>query len=241
MNIEQQLTHAFRSVDRVEPAADLWSRVVHSIDEDRAHRRRVVMSTVVTVVTLVGLVAIGAAGLIDGPLGRFVQLPVMEAVETTLLVMLVVVLGPAIRRFGRGYADDLWTASPSTPTALLRLLDVAYLLVFTGYILLTAEFAATGTVPARRFECFAFDVTCHSIGTQLESAAQRVGGLLLTMGILHAITLGVLPAVALVSNSTRLGRRLPKWLVIAFAVLGVLVFVQVLPAVVALVIGAGGS
>ena len=44
-----------------------------------------------------------------------------------------------------------------------------------------------------------------------------------------------------VSNSTRLGRRLPRWLVIAFSVLVVLAAIQVLPALVALVIGAGGS
>lgn len=44
-----------------------------------------------------------------------------------------------------------------------------------------------------------------------------------------------------VSNSTRLGRGLPRWLVIAFAVLVVLAALPVLPALVALVIGAGGS
>ena len=241
MTIEQQLTRALRSADRVEPSDDLWSRVVHSIEEDRAHRRRDRIATVVTAATVACLVLIGAVGSTDGPLGRFVRPPVMEAIETTLLVALVIVLGPAIRRFGRGYADDLWRASPTTPTALLRLLDVAYLLVFTGFILLTAEFEATGTVPTQRLDCFAADVTCRSIGGQLESTAQRVGGLLLTMGILHAVTLALLPAVALVSNSTRLGRRLPRWLVIAFAVLCVLVAVQVLPALVALVIGAGGS
>jgi hypothetical protein len=241
VNVEQQLTRALRTADRIEPSTDLWSRVVHSIEEDRAHRRRVRIATVATTATVACLVVIGAVGSIDGPLGRFVRPPVMEAIETALLVALVIILGPAIRRFGRGYADDLWTASPTTPTALLRLLDVAYLLVFTGFILLTAEFEPTGTVPTRRIDCFAADIACHAIGDQLESAAQRVGGLLLTMGILHAITLAALPAVALVSNSTRLGRRLPRWLVIAFTVLVVLAAIQVLPALVALIIGAGGS
>lgn len=242
MNVEQQLTRALRTADRIEPSTDLWSRVVHSIEEDRAHRRRVRIATVVTTATLVCLVAIGAAGSLDGPLGRFVRPPVMEAIETALLVALVIILGPAIRRFGRGYADDLWTASPTTPTALLRLLDVAYLLVFAGFILLTAEFEPTGTVPTQRLACLdTWRHTCHALGEQLESTAHRVGGLLLTMGILHAIALVTLPAVALVSNSTRLGRRLPRWLVIAFTVLVVLAAIQVLPALVALVIGAGGS
>ena len=39
--VEQRLIDALRSTERVDPSPDLWSRVVHSIDEDRAHRRRV--------------------------------------------------------------------------------------------------------------------------------------------------------------------------------------------------------
>lgn len=241
MNIEQQLTRALRSADRVEPSADLWSRVLHSIEEDRAHRRRVLISTAVTAAVVVSLVVVGAAGSTDGPLGRFVRPPVLEVIETVLLVVLVVVLGPAIRRFGRGFADDLWTTSPTIPKALLGLLDVAYALVFSGFILLTADFQVTGTVPTDRLGCFAADVICRSLGSQLESTAGRVGGLLLTMGVLHAFTLAALPVVALVSNSTRRGRRLPKWLVVGFVVLVVLIAVQLLPALVALVIGAGGS
>lgn len=241
MNIEQQLTRALRSADRIEPSADLWSRVLHSIEEDRAHRLRVLTSTAVTAAVIVGLVVVGAAGSADGPLGRFVRPPVLEAVETILLVVLVAVLGPAIRRFGRGYANDLWVTSSTIPTALLRLLDVAYALVFSGFILLTAEFEATGTVPTDRLGCFDPGVTCRSIGAQLESTAGRVGGLLLVMGLLHAVTLAVLPVVALVSNATKRGQPLPKWLVVAFFVVVVLAAVQILPVLVALIIGAGGS
>ena len=40
MNIEQRLLHAFEQADLVEPSPDLWSRVVHSIEEDRLHRKR---------------------------------------------------------------------------------------------------------------------------------------------------------------------------------------------------------
>lgn len=241
MNIEQRLADAFRVADRVEPSADLWARVVHSIEEDRSHRRRVRATAAVTAATVGVLVVVGALGSIDGPLGRFVRPPVMEALETTLLVVLVVVLGPAIRRFGRGYADDLWPATTSTSRAIVRLLDIAYLLVFAGFILLTAEFERTGVVPPERLGCFTPDVVCRSLGAQLESAAQRTGGLLLTMGLLHAATLSVLPVIALVSNATRLGRRLPRWLVVGFLVVTVLVVIQVLPVLIGLVIGAAGS
>ena len=140
MNVEQRLVNALRAADRVEPSPDLWSRVVHSIEEDRAHRRRVVTSSAVTIAVMAGLVVVGMLNMIDTPSGRQVRVPAMELIETIALVSLVAVLGPAIRRFGRGYADDLWPTTPTMPSSLLRLLDVAYLLVFGGYILLTTYF-----------------------------------------------------------------------------------------------------
>ena len=198
MNVEQRLVNALRSVDRVEPSADLWSRVLHSIEEDRAHRRRVIESFASITLTVAGLTVLGALNVVDLPSGRQVRLGVMELIETIALVLLVAVLGPAIRRFGRGYAHDLWRSTPGTPTALVRLLDVAYLLVFAGYIMLTAN----------------FDLERSTIGVaeQLEDLGVRIGGLVLTMGLLHAATIMTLPVVALIANSTRRGRPLPRWL-----------------------------
>ena len=240
MNVEQRLVAALRTADRVEPSTDLWSRVLHSIEEDRAHRRRVLASTAITIGTLAALVVVGALGLTDGPLGRFVRPGVMELVETIALAVLVVVLGPAIQRFGRGYATDLWPASPATAAVLVRLLDLAYVLVFGGYILMTADFDFSAPAELRS-ECFAVDITCATLGTQVESALQRIGGLLLVMGLLHAVTITVLPVVALVSNSTRLGRPLPKWLAVVLAVAGLAVgFVLVIVLIGALV-GLAGS
>lgn len=198
MNVEQRLVNALRSVDRVEPSADLWSRVLHSIEEDRAHRRRVIESFASITLTVAALTVLGVLNVVDLPSGRQVRLGVMELIETIALVLLVAVLGPAIRRFGRGYAQDLWRSTPDTPTALVRLLDVAYLLVFVGYIMLTAN----------------FDLERSTIGVaeQLEDLGVRIGGLVLTMGLLHAATIMTLPVVALIANSTRRGRPLPRWL-----------------------------
>ena len=206
MNVEQRLRDALRANDEVEPSADLWSRVVHSIEEDRAHRRRVVTSFAVTVAVMTGLVVIGMLNLIDTPYGRQVRVPAMELIESIALVSLVAILGPAIRRFGRGYAHDLWRTTPHMPTALLRLLDVAYLLVFGGYILLTTYFD--------------FGRTTIGVAQQVEDLCWRVGGLVLTMGLLHAATIMTLPVVALISNSTRVGRALPRWLVIVLVLVG---------------------
>jgi hypothetical protein len=237
MNVEQRLVNALRTGDQVEPSPDLWTRVVHSIEEDRAHRRRVGTSAAAAVGTLVALVVVGAFALTDGPIGRFVRLPVMELIETIALVALVVVLGPAIRRFGRGYAADLWPVTPATAAALLRLLDVAYVLVFGGFILMTVDFdfASSGR-PA--VECVLSSVECHTVQSQIESACIRLGGLILVMGLLHAVTIVVLPVVALVSNSTRVGKALPRWLVILLVIASVPIALQTLLALVGLLAGA---
>lgn len=240
MNVEQRLIDALRTADRVEPAPDLWSRVLHSIDEDRAHRRRVRASIEITAATSAALVIIGVAGLTDGRIGRFVRTPVMELIETVALVVLVAVLGPAIQRFGRGYATDLWRATPATATALVRLLDVAYVLVFAGYILITAEFDG-GSIADTGGLCVLSDPDCHTVGSQLQSAAERIGGLILVMGILHAVTIAVLPVVALVSNSTRRGRPLPKWLVVVLVLAGIGVGFFMLNALIGAMIGLSGA
>ena len=204
MNVEQRLLRAFGQVDRVEPSADLWSRVVHSIEEDRAHRRRVVRSIVAAAATLLGLVAVGGAFVRDGVYGPFVERPVMEALELVGLVVVVVVMGPAVRRFGRNYTHDLFPTAHQLAAGLLRLIDVAYYLVFTGYILMTTRFEFALGVAGRP--------AALDLAQQLSEAAIRFGGLLLMMGALHAANLAVLPVVALVHNSTRHGRTLPRML-----------------------------
>jgi hypothetical protein len=223
MKVEERLANALRVADQVEPSPDLWSRVLHSIEEDRAHRHRVVVSTIAAIATLAGLLLVGVLGLTDDPFGRQVRLPLMELIETVALVALVLVLGPAIRRFGRGYASDLWPATPATATALLRLLDVAYLLVFGGFILLTVELD--------------FGPSGELVAEQVQAAGERLGGLLLVMGLLHAVTIMVLPVVALVSNSTRVGRALPKWLVVILVLVAIVVGGQLLISLLGVLVG----
>jgi hypothetical protein len=202
MSIEQRLLRAFEQVDRLEPSDDLWSRVVHSIDEDRAHRRRLIRSTLAAVGVLLGLVAVGAMFIRNGVVGTFVEPEVLEILELVGLFTAVVVMGPAMRRFGRNYVSDLFPATPDLASMLLRLVDVAYYLVFAGYVLLTTHFEPGVRRPSMAPE----------LAQQLQEAAIRFGGLFLLMGVLHAVTLFILPMVALVHNSTRRGRALPRWL-----------------------------
>ena len=232
MNVEQRLLRAFEQVDRVEPSTDLWTRVVHSIDEDRAHRRRVVWSLVAAALVLLGLVAVGAASVRDGVFGPYVERPVMEVLELVGAVVVVVVMGPAVRRFGRNYAHDLFPTAERMATMLLRLIDVAYYLVFAGYILMTTQFEFELGVAGRP--------ASRALGQQLQEAAIRFGGLLLAMGILHAATLVVLPLVALVHNSTRRGRALPGWMRTGGVILLVLGVMQVLGFVFVLLIAGAG-
>ena len=200
MNVEQRLIQAFESSAQVEPSPDLFSRVVHSIEEDRRHRRRVVRTTAVLVASFLALLVAGALSIRDGRFGTFVHRPTMELLEATALTTLLVVLGPAIRRFGRNYAADLWPRGAATPHLLLQLLDLAYYLVGAGYILLSTEFG--------------FGTFDGLLADQLGDASVRIGGLLLALGVLHATTLFVLPLIAFVDNATRTGRSLPRWTIL---------------------------
>ncbi len=200
MNVEQRLLEAFEASSRIEPTPDLFSRVVHSIEEDRRHRHRVVRTTAVLAASLLTMAVAGALSIQQHRAGRFVDRPTMELLEAVALTTLLLVLGPAIRRFGRNYAADLWPAGVTTPNALLRLLDLAYYLVGAGYVLLSTEFR--------------FGTSGGRLADQLGDASIRIGGLLLVLGVLHAVTLFVLPLVAFVDNATRNDRPVPRWILL---------------------------
>ncbi len=230
--VEQRLTHAFRSADRLEPSEDLWTRVVHSIDEDRAHRRRVVRTTAACLCTIGVLVAGAFAFRRQDEFGTWIEPLAFEILTTIGLVTLSVALGPAIRRFGRNYAADLWPTNSTMSDSILRLLDLAYYLALSGYVLLSTRLDQVrfSGVPWLR----------DDLPQQLSAASIRCGGLLLLLGVLHALTMAALPFVALVDNSTRRGRKLPRWLAITGSVaLAWLALQLVSLAVIGLVAGAG--
>lgn len=200
MSVEERLALAFASSDEEEQSPDLWSRVVHSIEEDRLHRTRLIRTAIASAAVFILLAVVGVAALTDGPYGTHVRWRVMEIIEVVALVVLVFALGPAIRRFGRGYTSDLFTTSRNTGSAMLRLLDLAYYLVFGGYILLSVDLPNSVEIGRMQW------------AEQLQDAGGRIGGLLLVMGMLHAITLVALPLLAFIVNSTRAGARLPRWI-----------------------------
>ncbi len=226
MNIEQRLLQAFEEADRVEPSDDLWLRVVHSIDEDRAHRRRVVRTMVALVAGVAALVGALVLSVEEGDFGRHVPWQRLEVIEVVALVGLVAVLGPAIRRFGRNFATDLLPSTPATAPALLRLLDIAYWLVATGYMLVTARFGASSP---------------DLLADQLAESAVRIAGMLLALGVLHGVTLIVLPVMALVHNSTQQGRKLPRWITVLLVLMGLALLAQLPNLIAGLIIAGPGG
>jgi hypothetical protein len=120
---------------------------------------------------------------------------VLELMTVGLLVFALAVLGPLIKRFGRSYAADVFRANPRTGKSYIMLMDVAYYLIFTSYILFTTVFeqqdgwAATVNAEQMRFETV------------------RVGGMLLIMGILHGANVLSLP---IIGRLLGLGRRIDE-------------------------------
>lgn len=119
----------------------------------------------------------------------------MEFITFGGLVLALVVLGPLIKRFGRSYAADVFRANPRTGKSYIVLMDIAYYLIFTAYILFTTVFERqdgwTQTVNA----------------DQLRYASLRIGGMLLIMGILHGANVLSLP---IIGRLLGLGRRLDE-------------------------------
>lgn len=105
----------------------------------------------------------------------------IELITDLVLVAVVVILGPLIKRFGRSYAGDVFRGNPRTGKSYLILMDVAYYLIFVAYIMFTVHFAR----PA----------AWSNIGVQLEAELVRVGGMLLLMGVLHGLNVLSLPLI----------------------------------------------
>lgn len=118
---------------------------------------------------------------------------VLEIITTVALVVIVLVLGPLIKRFGKSYAAEVFRANPRTGKAYLLLMDVAYYLIFGAYVLFTIHFSPdTG---------WGQEVNAD----QLQAETARIGGMLLIMGLLHGLNVLSLPVVGrLLSMNRRL-------------------------------------
>jgi hypothetical protein len=194
MTLEERLTDALHEADRFDPSPDLFSRVRRSITEDIAHRKRLLRINLSVLLGL--LLTVGYFGLMmsTGSNGVTIAAWEIELFQVMVLVVLVIVLAPNIRRFARSYVADVFHLSPKTGDRFLAVLDMAYYLVFAGLILVDADFGPPNAELA--------------IGSALGATAVTFGVFLLAMGLLHAANIVALPFIGLVFNSvTRLALR----------------------------------
>jgi hypothetical protein len=185
MTLEQRLEGALRQTDDYAPSVDLFAKVQRSIEEDAAHRRRTRRALAWSgagVVAAIGWVA-AFLDVSDGT----ATMPwwTVEVLTAAILIALVVVLGPLLRRFGTALTLEIFRPNPATSGRFLAVLDIAYYLVFTAFILMSTNFAAQVEWGGR-------------LADQVELELFRIGGLLLFMGVLHAVTIAVLPVMGLI-------------------------------------------
>ena len=189
MTVEQLLTEALHRADQYAPSPDLFARVERSIEEATAHRRRLrIVSAWLAALLLAS--AAWVAAFLDVS-GGTVTMPwwTVEALTVVLLLVIVVALGPLLRRYGTVFAADVFGSNPATSERFLAVLDIAYYLVFGAYIIMTTAFAADPDWDG-------------SLVDQVEGELVRIGLLLLIMGVLHAITIATLPVMGLVFASS---------------------------------------
>ena len=168
---------------QVEESPDLFARLRGSI-EDEARRRswrwRVAAMTATALTAFAALIAV-VTDFREGEL--FMDWRILEVITTAILVVIVIVLGPFIKRFGKSYAAEVFRANPGTGKSFIVLMDFAYYLVFGAYVLFTPVL--------NRPDTWSQVVN----GVQLKAEIIKVAGILLLMGVLHGVNLLMLPII----------------------------------------------
>ena len=116
---------------------------------------------------------------------------ILELITVAVMVTVVAVLGPLIKRFGKPYAADVFRVNPRTGKSYLVLMDFAYYMIFGAYVLFVIKWEPdTG-----------WDQTVNA--DQLLASVVRVGGLLLLMGLLQGLNVLTLPILGRVFTLNR--------------------------------------
>jgi hypothetical protein len=183
--LEARLRDAlYAEAQQVHESPDLFARVTGSIEDEarrRSWRRRMAAITGTTLAACAALVA-AVSDFHEGEL--FMDWWILELLTTGVLVALVIVLGPFIKRFGKSYAAEVFRANPSTGKSFIVLMDFAYYLIFGAYVLFT--------VILHRPEAWWSEA---ANANQLKDETMKVAGILLLMGVLHGVNLLLLPTI----------------------------------------------
>ncbi len=184
MTLEGRLREAlYAGAVQVEESPDLFARVKGSIADDirrRAWRWRVARIAALALTALATFV-IAVTDYREG--GLIMDWRILELITTVVLVAIVIVLGPFIKRFGRSYAAEVFRANPSTGKSFIVLMDFAYYLIFGAYVIFMLNF--------ERLESWAMTVNA----AQVKAETMEVAGILLVMGVLHGMNLLMLPII----------------------------------------------
>ena len=183
-HLEDRISRALGSSPTT-PSADLFERVLDSIDADRRRRRTALLVTAAGV-GAVAVLTVAVLALTPRTNGAL-AMPwwILEVATTLVLVAIAVWLGPFIKRFGRAYAADVFHDNPLTGKSYIVLTDIVYYLIFAAYILMTANFAPVWTN----------ELTGLVTAEQVQAAALRVGGILLVIGALHGLNIVLMPVL----------------------------------------------
>ena len=192
--IERRLFEALGPGEPRSTSPDLFDRVLGSIADDRARRRRIRRGALAVIAGLLLLTAIVllVTPTKDGHL--LMHWWILELITTAALIGLALWLGPFIKRFGRAYAADVFHDNPQTGKSYIVLTDIVYYLIFAAYILFTVNFEPR--------ESWGLNV----VPAQVAYEAARLGGILLIIGVLHGLNIVLMPVLGRLFS---LNRRLP--------------------------------
>ena len=198
-HLEDRISRALGS-SRTTPSPDLFERVLDSIDADR-RRRRTLWGVGAGIAGVVALATTAVVTLTPRSPNGALEMPwwILELATTLVLVAIAVWLGPFIKRFGRAYAADVFHDNPLTGKSYIVLTDIVYYLIFAAYILFTLR---VGPEPTWAIAQPITDVTAGQVKFELE----RIGGILLIIGILHGLNIVLMPVLGRLFS---LNRRLP--------------------------------
>lgn len=195
-SLERRIREALHATDDYQPSIDLFARLHRSIEEDRAHRRRLLATAITSAfgLLLLGLFVVATS---QRTMAGVWTIPKwsLQAVIEVILVTILITLGPALRRLGSPLLDDVFHLKPETGALFSRLLDIAYYLFFGGFIILNldpTDLHQRITIPSE----------------ELWLGATGIAAFLLFLGMAHVANLAVLPIIGLLFTS--LARRVAR-------------------------------
>ncbi|HEX9863499.1 MAG TPA: hypothetical protein VGC03_00875 [Acidimicrobiia bacterium] len=188
-SLEGRIREALHATGDYQPSVDLFARLQRSIEEDRAHRRRILVTAITSTLGLLLLGLFVAASSQRSPTGLW-TIPKwsLQAIIEVVLVAILIAVAPALRRLGGPLLDDVFHLRPDTGVLFSKLLDIAYYLFFGGLIVHNFD-------PTDLHQPIAIPSEELWLGTG------GIAAFLMILGVAHVANLAVLPIIGLLFTS----------------------------------------